>query len=132
MTSGGGPNDPSVTITPTASGTGTLSWVDTTGNNQVTTVNLTVTAAPPANTVTCSDGSVHPAGYVCPAAPASGTTTGTSTGTIVAIGIAAVAAGGILAYALANRGRAAAPAHVTAAPASRRLPARRAPARRRR
>ena len=34
-------------------------------------------AAPPApqQTVTCADGSVHPAGYVCPAAPAAATTT---------------------------------------------------------
>ena len=55
-------------------------------------------AAPPAppQTVTCADGSVHPAGYVCPAAPAATATNYTPW--LIAAGVVVVAGGAYLLY----------------------------------
>ena len=85
-----------------------------------------VTPPPPAQQVTCADGSTHPAGFVCPppAQPVPAATTTTSYLPWVLGGVAVLAVGAV-ALVAASKNRPGSPAHV------RRMMARRHPANRR-
>jgi hypothetical protein len=78
-----GGTDPISIVGVTASGVGTVNWVDATGTNQTTNITISVAGAP--------------------AQPPNSTATATSTGTIIGIGAAAILAGGLLAYGLSRR-----------------------------
>jgi len=111
----------------------TFAWLDATSTPQVSVISLTASQPAPTPTPTpaptvaptptpAPTSAPTPAPTYAPTPTAAPTpaaaATGTSTGTIVAIAGAAIVAGGLLAYALANRAPAAAPA---LAPAPRRV-----------